>query len=67
MYKGYKVIDGDGHMYEPVDLWDRYVEPEYYDKRPIIDKVLGAGPPDLQEPRSTYQATSLPVPCGQRP
>ena len=39
MYKGFKVIDGDGHMYEPVDLWDRYVEQEYYDKRPIIDKV----------------------------
>ena len=39
MYKGYKVIDGDGHMYEPVDMWDKYVEKEYYDQRPIIDQV----------------------------
>jgi predicted TIM-barrel fold metal-dependent hydrolase len=40
MYSGFKVIDGDGHMYEPADLWDKYVEKEFYDKRPIIDKVI---------------------------
>ena len=39
MYKGFKVIDGDGHMYEPVDMWDRYVEPEFHADRPIIDRV----------------------------
>lgn len=36
MINGYKVIDADAHMQEPVDLWDKYVEPSFYDRRPII-------------------------------
>ena len=29
MFKGYKMIDSDGHVMEPVDLWDRYLDPEF--------------------------------------
>ena len=36
MINGYKVIDADAHMQEPLDLWDKYVEPAFYDRRPII-------------------------------
>ena len=36
MINGYKVIDADAHMQEPLDLWDKYVEPEFYDRRPVI-------------------------------
>jgi len=36
MINGYKVIDADAHMQEPVDLWDKYVEPSFYDRCLII-------------------------------
>jgi predicted TIM-barrel fold metal-dependent hydrolase len=39
MYKGLKVIDADAHMQEPPDVWDKYVEPKFYDRRPIVKEV----------------------------
>ena len=36
MRNGYRVIDGDGHMQEPLDIWDKYVEKDYYDRRPLV-------------------------------
>ena len=39
MRDGFKVIDADAHMQEPPDLWDKYVEPEFYDRRPIVKEV----------------------------
>ena len=41
MRDGFKVIDADAHFYEPKDIWDKYVEPEYYDQRPRVARVLG--------------------------
>ena len=41
MRNGFKVIDADAHFYEPADLWDKYVEPQYHDQRPRVAKVLG--------------------------
>jgi predicted TIM-barrel fold metal-dependent hydrolase len=29
MKNGYKVFDSDMHVYEPPDLWERYIAPEY--------------------------------------
>ncbi len=37
MLKGYKIIDVDGHVQEPADLWERYLEPAY---RPMAPKVV---------------------------
>ena len=39
MINGYKVIDADAHMQEPADLWDKYVEKEFYDRRPKVTNV----------------------------
>ena len=36
---GYKVIDADAHMQEPADLWDKYVEKEFFDRRPRVANV----------------------------
>ena len=36
MRNGFRVIDADGHFYEPGDIWDSYVEPAYRDRRPIV-------------------------------
>src|SRR5271155_778875 len=33
----YKVIDADGHVLEPPDLWEQYIEPKYRD---VCPKVL---------------------------
>ena len=39
MYQDYKVIDADGHFFEPIDIWDRFIEKEYYDRRPRVREV----------------------------
>lgn len=36
MARGYEVIDADGHVLEPADLWLRYIEPEFRDRAPRI-------------------------------
>src|SRR5438552_3540351 len=34
MARTYKIIDADGHILEPVDIWDRYMDPAYRDRAP---------------------------------
>ncbi len=31
---GFKVMDCDIHVHEPIDLWDRYMEPAYREHLP---------------------------------
>ena len=41
--KNYRFIDSDAHVFEPEDLWDRYLEPEY---KGVIQSVINyAGDP----------------------
>ena len=55
MARTYHVIDADGHILEPVDLWTTYMDPAYRDRAPrlivdtdgkerlrVEDKVLGS-------------------------
>ncbi len=39
MGRVYDVIDADGHVLEPLDLWDQYLDPAHRDRKPemIID------------------------------
>src|SRR2546422_9938219 len=39
MARTYNVIDADGHILEPIDIWDKYIDPAYRDRAPkmIID------------------------------
>ena len=48
MYEGYRVIDADGHFYEPRDIWDRYVEPAFYDRRPRVREIFGRSRMDFE-------------------
>ncbi|MCH8088156.1 MAG: amidohydrolase [Chloroflexi bacterium] len=41
MRNGFKVIDGDGHMQEPLDLWEKYTEDAYRDRIPKISGHMG--------------------------
>ena len=34
----YQVIDADGHILEPLDLWDNYIDPKFRDRAPRIVK-----------------------------
>jgi predicted TIM-barrel fold metal-dependent hydrolase len=47
MREDLEVVDADGHVQEPADVWDRYLDKEYYEYRPIID------------PRATDNAISV--------
>src|SRR5262245_66618605 len=40
MARAYNVIDADGHILEPLDLWDTYMDPAFRDRRPrfVIDE-----------------------------
>src|SRR2546430_11085464 len=34
MTRAYNVVDADGHILEPLDLWDHYIDPEFRERRP---------------------------------
>src|SRR5215831_14252148 len=34
MGRAYNVIDSDGHVLEPLDLWENYIDPEFRDRAP---------------------------------
>ena len=38
MWNDWKVIDADAHFHEPIDLWDKWLEPAYKQQVP---KVIG--------------------------
>src|SRR6476659_992864 len=38
MGRAYNVIDADGHILEPLDLWDKYIDPGFRDRAPRIVK-----------------------------
>ena len=33
MSRAYNVIDADGHILEPFELWGQYTDPKYRDRR----------------------------------
>ncbi|PYO17319.1 MAG: hypothetical protein DMD85_23860, partial [Candidatus Rokuibacteriota bacterium] len=40
MTRPYNVVDADGHILEPLDLWDTYMDPAFRERRPrfVIDE-----------------------------
>ena len=38
MSRVYNVIDADGHILEPLDLWANYIDPKFRDRAPKIIK-----------------------------
>src|SRR5260370_26828138 len=38
MGRAYNVIDADGHILEPLDLWDNYIDPAFRDRAPRVVK-----------------------------
>src|SRR5271156_2557616 len=38
MSRAYNVIDADGHILEPLDLWAKYMDPKFRDRAPRLVK-----------------------------
>src|ERR1700687_1287145 len=38
MSRAYNIVDADGHVLEPLDLWDHYMDPKYRDRAPRLIK-----------------------------
>src|SRR5204863_225675 len=38
MTRAYNVVDADGHILEPLDLWEKYMDPKFRDRAPRIVK-----------------------------
>ena len=40
MGRAYNTVDADGHILEPLDLWDNYIDPKFRERRPqfVIDE-----------------------------
>ena len=36
MTRAYNCVDADGHILEPLDLWDKYIDPKFRDRAPRI-------------------------------
>ena len=36
MLRGYQIIDADGHVMEPPDLWEKRLEPQFMSGRPML-------------------------------
>ena len=45
MTRAYNVVDADGHILEPADLWNTYMDPEFRGRRPrfVIDENATEG------------------------
>src|SRR6267378_119865 len=43
MSRAYNVIDADGHILEPLDLWAKYMDPKFRDRAPrlVTDNETG--------------------------
>src|SRR4051794_41949297 len=38
MRRAYNIVDADGHILEPLDLWGNYIDPAFRDRAPRIAK-----------------------------
>src|SRR3954454_16755534 len=56
MTRAYNVVDADGHILEPLDLWDRYMDPAFRDRAPRIVKDNETGKERLIIEESTCDA-----------
>ena len=45
MKRGFKIIDSDMHVFEPLDLWERYIDKRFLDRAPRLLPVKGSGQP----------------------
>jgi uncharacterized protein len=47
MKHGFRIMDSDMHVMEPLDLWERYIDQRYQDRAPRLISIRGSGVPLL--------------------
>src|SRR3954451_12988021 len=52
MARTYNVIDADGHILEPFELWQEYTDPKYRDRAPRLRGGGRQAPADHRGPRA---------------
>ena len=53
MLNGYQIIDADSHVFEPSNMWENYLEPEFKSFAPSSDmKIKGEDIVDKVSSRS---------------
>ncbi|TVR28501.1 MAG: hypothetical protein EA389_00375 [Ilumatobacter sp.] len=58
-------IDADGHVIEPPDLWERYIDPEYRDRAlRIVTDENGLEELEIDGERSTMSRNGFPSTLG---
>jgi predicted TIM-barrel fold metal-dependent hydrolase len=40
MFNGYQIIDADCHVFEPIDMWEKYLEPAFKSSAPSRDMTV---------------------------
>ena len=50
MTRAYDVVDADGHILEPLDLWDKYIDPAFRERRPRFTICLLYTSPEPTRP-----------------
>ena len=40
MFNGYQIIDADCHVFEPIDMWEKYLEPAFKNRAPSRDMTV---------------------------
>ena len=55
MTRTYDIIDADGHVLEPVTLWDTYIDPAYRGRAPRLIVDTDGKERLLVEGRLTYE------------
>jgi predicted TIM-barrel fold metal-dependent hydrolase len=67
MARAYNVVDADGHILEPLDLWARYMEPRFRERAPRIVKddsgterlIIDERQPDTEQQRGIGRIGAL--------
>ena len=64
MKNGFRVMDSDMHVIEPADLWDRYIDPAFSERRP---KGAARWPRDMQIEVEGRIMPDVPTGLGEEP
>jgi predicted TIM-barrel fold metal-dependent hydrolase len=60
-HNGYRVLDSDLHVFEPVDLWQRYIVPKYRDQAPVGSNTYFPDMNLMHEGRYISRSGRIPV------
>ncbi|MEE9607082.1 MAG: amidohydrolase family protein [Myxococcota bacterium] len=66
MHRDFRVIDADGHVLEPPDLWEKYIDPEFRSQAPrcfgaMSVEVMGHRMPDVPGWKEVREKTGWPA------